>query len=164
MDVFSLLHEDHENVSLIFKKIESMRSKETEQTREQLFKELYTELTLHAEVEEDVVYPFFEEKQETASIVEESLHEHEDIETLLSELKAMRPDDDGWVTTLTELKEKVEHHVQEEEGEFFPTARTLISEDQAQRLGETVETMKENAQWLREQTTSDTISRTPVRP
>jgi hemerythrin-like domain-containing protein len=41
------------------------------------------------------------------------------------------------------LKEKVEHHVQEEEGEFFPTARTLISEDQAQRLGETVETMKE---------------------
>jgi len=143
MDVFNLLQEDHENVSLIFKKIESMRSTETEQTREQLFKELYTELTLHAEVEEDVVYPFFEEKQETASIVEESLHEHEEIETLLSELKAMRPDDDGWVTTLTELKEKVEHHVQEEEGEFFPTARTLISEDQAQRLGETVETMKE---------------------
>ena len=143
MDVFNLLQEDHENVSLIFKKIESMGSTETEQTREQLFKELYTELTLHAEVEEDVVYPFFEEKQETASIVEESLHEHEEIETLLSELKAMRPDDEGWMSTLTELKEKVEHHVQEEEGEFFPTARTLISEDQAQRLGETVETMKE---------------------
>jgi len=31
MDVFNLLHEDHENVSLIFKKIESMKSKETEQ-------------------------------------------------------------------------------------------------------------------------------------
>ena len=30
-------------------------------------------------------------------------------------------------------------------------------------LPQTVETMKENAQWLREQTTSDTISRTPVR-
>jgi hemerythrin superfamily protein len=143
MDVFSLLHEDHENVSLIFKKIESMRSKETEQTREQLFKELYTELTLHAEVEEDVVYPFFEEKQETASIVEESLREHEEIETLLSELKAMRPDDEEWMSTLSELKEKVEQHVQEEEGEFFPTARTLISEGQMQRLGETVETMKE---------------------
>ena len=143
MDVFNLLQEDHENVSLIFKKIESMRSTETEQTREQLFKELYTELTLHAEVEEDVVYPFFEEKQETASIVEESLHEHEEIETLLSELKAMRPDDEGWMAALSELKEKVEHHVQEEEEEFFPTARTLISEDQAQRLGETVETMKQ---------------------
>jgi hypothetical protein len=31
-------------------------------------------------------------------------------------------------------------------------------------LPQTVETMKENAQWLTEQMTSDTISRTPVRP
>jgi hypothetical protein len=31
-------------------------------------------------------------------------------------------------------------------------------------MPQTVETMKENAQWLREQTTSDTISRIPVRP
>ena len=31
-------------------------------------------------------------------------------------------------------------------------------------MPQTVETMKENAQWLREQTTSDTISRRPVRP
>jgi hypothetical protein len=30
-------------------------------------------------------------------------------------------------------------------------------------MPQTVETMKENAQWLREQTTSDTISRIPVR-
>ena len=30
-------------------------------------------------------------------------------------------------------------------------------------MPQTVETMKENAQWLREQMTSDTISRTPVR-
>jgi Putative Actinobacterial Holin-X, holin superfamily III len=31
-------------------------------------------------------------------------------------------------------------------------------------MPQTVETMKENTQWLREQMTSDTISRTPVRP
>lgn len=31
-------------------------------------------------------------------------------------------------------------------------------------LPQTVATMKENAQWLSEQTSSDTISRTPVRP
>ena len=31
-------------------------------------------------------------------------------------------------------------------------------------LPQTVETMKENAQWLREQTSSGAISRTPVRP
>jgi len=85
-----------------------------------LFKELYTELTLHAEVEEDIVYPFFEEKQETREIVEESLQEHEEIETLLSELKVMPPDDEEWMSTLSELKEKVEHHVEEEEESSSP--------------------------------------------
>ena len=70
MDIFTLLHEDHENVSLIFKKIESIKSKETAQTHEQLFKELYTELELHAKAEEDTVYPVFKKYAETGQIVE----------------------------------------------------------------------------------------------
>jgi hemerythrin superfamily protein len=143
MDVFDLLHEDHQNVSLIFKKIESIKSTETEQTREQLFHELYTELSLHAEVEEEIVYPVFEHKQETSEIVEESLNEHEEIETLLFELKAMAPDDPKWLGRLGELQQKVEHHVQEEEGQLFPKARKLISQDEAEELGETVQTTKD---------------------
>ena len=141
--VFSLLHEDHENVALIFKKIESMKSKETAQTPEQLFKELYTELELHAKVEEDLVYPVFKKYEETRKIVEESLREHQEIDRLLSELKGMRPDDQKWMGKLGELQRKVEHHVKEEEEQLFPQGRKIISEDQAQQLGETVENKKE---------------------
>jgi len=36
---------------------------------------------------------------------------------------------------LSELKEKVEHHVEEEEGEFFPTARTLIKRRSGAAVG-----------------------------
>jgi len=143
MDIFTLLHEDHENVSLIFKKIESMKSKETAQTQEQLFKELYTELELHAKVEEDLVYPVFKKYEETRKIVEESLREHQEIDRLLSELKGMRPDDQKWMGKLGELQRKVEHHVKEEEEQLFPQGRKVIGEERLQQLGETVETQKE---------------------
>lgn len=143
MHVFSLLHEDHENVALIFKKIDSMKSQETAQTHEQLFKELSTELELHAKVEEDIVYPVFKKHGETRQIVEESVREHKEIDRLLSELKGMRPDDQKWMGKLDELQGKVEHHVKEEEEQLFPQGRKIVSEDQAQQLGETVENKKE---------------------
>jgi hemerythrin superfamily protein len=143
MDIFTLLHEDHENVSLIFKKIESMKSKETAQTQEQLFKELYTELELHAKVEEDVVYPVFKKYGETRQIVEESVREHKEIDRLLAELKGMRPDDQKWMGKLGELQRKVEHHVKEEEEQLFPQGRKVISEEQASQLGESFEKKKE---------------------
>jgi hemerythrin superfamily protein len=143
MHVFSLLHEDHENVSLIFKKIDSMKSKETAQTHEQLFKELSTELELHAKVEEDIVYPVFKKHGETRQIVEESVREHKEIDNLLYELKGMRPDDQKWMGKLGELQRKVEHHVKEEEEQLFPQGRKIISEEQLQQLGETVEEKKE---------------------
>jgi hemerythrin superfamily protein len=143
MDIFTLLHEDHENVSLIFKKIESIKSKETAQTHEQLFKELSTELELHAKVEEDIVYPVFEKHGETRQIIEESVREHKQIDRLLSELKGMRPDDQKWMGKLGELRQEVEHHVKEEEEQLFPQGRKIIGEDQAQQLGKTVEKKKE---------------------
>ena len=143
MHVFSLLHEDHENVALIFKKIDSMKSQETAQTHEQLFKELSTELELHAKVEEDIVYPVFKKHGETRQIVEESVREHKEIDRLLSELKGMRPDDQKWMGKLGELQRKVEHHVKEEEEDLFPQGRKIISEEQLEQLGETFEEKKE---------------------
>lgn len=143
MDIFTRLHEDHDNVSLIFKKIDSMKSKETAQTHEQLFKELYTELELHAKVEEDVVYPVFKKYEETRKIVEESVREHKEIDTLLSEIKGMRPDDEKWMGKLGELQRKVEHHVNEEEQQLFPQGRKVISEERLQQLGEAFEKKKE---------------------
>jgi len=146
MDIFSVLHQDHENVSTIFKKFEAFKGKQgSAQTCEYLFKELDTELSLHAQVEEDIVYPVFEEKQETSEIIEESLEEHKEIESLLSDLREMPPDDESleeWMSQLDDLQEKVEHHVQEEEGQLFPKAKKIISKAEAELLGEKVQTAK----------------------
>jgi iron-sulfur cluster repair protein YtfE (RIC family) len=147
MDIFSVLHQDHENVSTIFKKFEAFKGKQaSSQTCEALFKELDTELSLHAQVEEDIVYPVFEKKQETRQLIEEAIEEHKEIESLLSDLREMPPDDESledWMSQLEELKEKVEHHVQEEEGQLFPTAKKIISKDEAEQLGVNVQTTKE---------------------
>lgn len=147
MDIFSVLHQDHENVSTIFKKFEAFKGKQgSSQTCEALFKELDTELSLHAQVEEDIVYPVFEKKQETRQLIEEAIEEHKEIESLLSDLRDMPPDDESleeWMSQLEELKENVEHHVQEEEGQLFPKAKKIISKDEAEQLGENVQTTKE---------------------
>ena len=144
MDIFSVLHQDHEAVANIFRKIETMKGKNASpETREQLFKELYMELSLHADVEEEIVYPVFEDNSETEDIVNESLQEHEEIESLLNELKDMRPDSSDWMAKIGELKQEVEHHVREEEQNLFPRARKIIGEGEAQELAETFQTAKD---------------------
>jgi hemerythrin-like domain-containing protein len=78
-------------------------------------------------------------------MVEESLQEHQEIESLLAELKGMRPDDanwEAWKSKLDDLKEHVEHHVREEEDEFFPKAKSIVSAEQAREMGVAVEAAK----------------------
>ena len=54
----------------------------------------------------------------------------------------MPVDGDEWVGAVMDLKEKVEHHVQEEENELFPKARKMLKEDQASQLGDQVQRAK----------------------
>ena len=44
---------------------------------------------------------------------------------------------------MTVLKENIEHHVQEEEGELFPNTKKKISKELLEQLGEEMEERKE---------------------
>lgn len=141
MDVFKLLEKDHQEVKSIMEKLADS-SESAVKTREKLFKQLATELALHAKAEETIVYPRLKEFEELQDLVEEGIEEHQEAEQLLTELSQMSKDDKQWVAKLKELKQAVEHHVQEEENEVFPQARDLLSEDEATELGKTVEQEK----------------------
>jgi iron-sulfur cluster repair protein YtfE (RIC family) len=139
MDIFNLLKQDHENVATIFKKIETLETEASAQTREQLFAELKTELDLHAEIEESIVYPAFRDKPGLEEIIEESLEEHQEIQDLLSDLEGLGADDSDWKANLDGLQERVEHHVQEEEGDMFQKARAAMASGEAEALGKKAE-------------------------
>jgi iron-sulfur cluster repair protein YtfE (RIC family) len=132
MDPFKLLKEDHEKVSELFKRIESASG----QAKLKLFKELKSELDLHAHIEETIFYPLLEKPRESHDITLEAYEEHKVVKDLLAQLAGAKKPSDEWEAKLTVLRENVEHHVNEEEGELFDKASDVLTGEQAEALGD----------------------------
>ncbi len=141
MDAFELLKADHQKVADLFKQIESG----SEQNKTQLFAQLKNELDVHAHIEEVIFYPALENKEESRDITLEAYEEHKVVKDLLAQLDGDSPDEE-WDAKLTVLKENVEHHVDEEEGELFSKARKVLSDDQIENLGNEMEAEKARQQ------------------
>ena len=141
MNAFTLLKEDHKKVAGILEKIDATTERGVK-TREELFTQLKNELDIHAEIEETIFYPALEKHEETREITLEGIEEHRIVKELLAELDAMAKDDEIWTAKMTVLKENVEHHVEEEEGEMFPKARKALTEEEIESLGTRLEAAK----------------------
>ena len=141
MNAFTLLKADHKKVAGILEKIDSTTERGVK-TREELFTQLKTELDAHARVEETIFYPELEKADETHDITLEAFEEHRLVKQLLAELETMDKSDEQWTARFSVLKENVEHHVEEEEGEMFPKARKALSNEQAEILGTQMEEAK----------------------
>jgi hemerythrin-like domain-containing protein len=141
MDAFKLLKSDHEKVAGILDKIEGTTERALK-TREELFTQLKTELDIHANIEETIFYPVLEKAEESRDITLEAFEEHRIVKQLLNELEAEAKDDEKWTAKFTVLKENIEHHVEEEEGELFKKARRVLSEEEIEELGARMEQVK----------------------
>ncbi len=141
MNAFTLLKADHKKVAGLLEKIDSTTERGVK-TREDLFTQLKTELDVHAHIEETILYPALEEIEVTHDITLEAIEEHRLVKQLLTELEKMDKGDEQWTARFTVLKENVEHHVEEEEGEMFPKARKALSETEAEELGTRLEAAK----------------------
>lgn len=142
MNAFDLLMMDHQKVSGIFDRLE-MNDGGVAGSRQQLFQQLKTELTVHAHVEETIFYPALKEHEETRELVAEAYDEHAAVKDLLNEMDAMSPGDGGWDDLLAELRENVEHHVEEEEGDLFEQARLVLSDETLEQIGDRIEQEKQ---------------------
>ena len=141
MNAFELLKEDHARVAAIFEKLEPTTERALK-TREELFTKLKNELEVHTQIEEQIFYPVLKEEEETRDITLEGIEEHHVVKTLLQEMEAMPVDSEQWTAKLTVLKESVEHHVEEEEGEMFPKARKVLAKEKIEELGARIEAAK----------------------
>jgi hypothetical protein len=140
MDIFEELHSEHEKVS------ELIASLETSGRDEMTVKTLQSELSSHAEAEEQVFYERFADEDATRDIVAEGYEEHETIARVLTQLGGAGTGEDMFATILLELKENVEHHVEEEEGTLFEKARPLLTDDEAVSLCKAFEQAKSRLQ------------------
>jgi hemerythrin superfamily protein len=132
MDPFELLKKDHEKVSKLFEQIESASGR-VKLTR---FRKLKSELDVHSHIEETIFYPALKNAEESRDITLEGYEEHKVIKNLLAELDRAKKPTDEWTAKFTVLKESVEHHVGEEEGELFSKAKDVLTDEQAEALGD----------------------------
>lgn len=141
MNAFALLKADHEKVAGILETIEGTTERALK-GRDELFAQLKAELDLHAMIEEEILYPALEEVEETRDITLEAYEEHRLVKQLLAELEAEPKDTEEWTAKFTVLKENIEHHVEEEEGEMFKKARQGLSEEEIESLGDQLQEAK----------------------
>ncbi|MCD6023214.1 MAG: hemerythrin [Fibrobacteria bacterium] len=134
MDPIALLKADHRKVEELFKKLEDTTERAVK-TRTELFEKLRMELTVHALAEEAVLYPENKEIPSTRELGFEAVEEHHVVKILLDELSELSPDTEEWTAKLSVLKENVQHHVKEEEGEIFPKTKKALSAEELDEMG-----------------------------
>jgi iron-sulfur cluster repair protein YtfE (RIC family) len=142
MNPFSLLKADHEKVADILETIDGT-TKRAIKGRDELFSRLKSELERHTRIEEEIFYPALEEAEETRDITLEAYEEHRLVKQLLEELESAPKDDEQWTAKFTVLKENIEHHVEEEEGQMFKKARRVLSEEEIEALGDRLQEAKQ---------------------
>jgi len=140
MTVLQLLKKDHQMVKKMFEQFEGM-SKRPSQKKAHLASQICQALTVHAQVEEELIYPALYEvrSKELTELLDEAAEEHQVAKTLIAELGETPSQEGRYDAKVTVLGEYVLHHVKEEEQAMFKLAKQHLSEDDLAALGEQVE-------------------------
>ena len=112
-------------------------------TRKELFAKIKQELEVHETIEEEIFYPALKEFAATKDLTLEAYEEHDVVDTILGELERTPVEDETWGAKFTVMKENLEHHIEEEEGNLFKQARRLLDEAELEALGDRLQARKE---------------------
>jgi hemerythrin superfamily protein len=125
MSAIDMLEADHREVEDLFEEFES--ADDAAQKRE-IFEEIADQLAVHAAIEEKHFYPAAK-TADTEDLLREAAEEHLSVKRIIADLLALEASDDTFEAKVKVLKEQIEHHVEEEEGELFPKVKKLLDKD-----------------------------------
>ena len=135
LDALQMLERDHRR----FEELLAQGEETTEQAvngRADLLDTITRELNEHELKEEKFLYPMLESYPEAKAIVLEGYQEHHVADVIVEELHQVAADDEQWGAKFKVLKENIEHHIREEEGEMFRIARAVVPRKELLALGE----------------------------
>jgi iron-sulfur cluster repair protein YtfE (RIC family) len=115
-DAIDLLDEDHKHVERLFQQYKSAPDASRKRV---LAQQIFSELTVHTRIEEDVFYPAFRQATGDQQIVQESTREHREAMDLVQRMSSAQVDD----KLMLALEDAILHHVQDEREKMFPMAR-----------------------------------------
>ncbi|HVL54747.1 MAG TPA: hemerythrin domain-containing protein [Vitreimonas sp.] len=144
MNALTLLKNDHDKVRKLLTELESTTERGVK-TRADLFSTIKGELTVHEIIEEEILYPALKSHPKAKDIVLEAYEEHHVVDLVMAELEETPVDDETWGAKAKVMKENVEHHIEEEEGDMFQKARQVFDTSELEELGSRMEERKRSA-------------------
>jgi Hemerythrin HHE cation binding domain len=140
-DPILLLQAEHRRFEDLLEKGEATTERAVKKRRA-LLATLSSELNVHELIEEKILYPALKPHREARDVVLEGYQEHHVADLLVKELHQLATNDEKWGAKFKVLKESIEHHIEEEEGEMFRTARAVLGRDELHELGARMKAMK----------------------
>jgi|SRR6478609_7226761 len=125
----SLLKEQHKEAKKLFD--EALASDPVDREKAKL---VCKKLSLHMELEEKYLYPVTEKLEDTQEDAKEAELEHAEAKKAIKDIIADKLDDTELKVKLELLSMEIEHHVKEEENEFFPKIRKDIPKEQQEEI------------------------------
>ena len=117
-DALELLEEDHRKVEELFDEYDDAEG--DDERRGELAKQICRELTVHAEIEEEIFYPRAREATKDNELIDEAIVEHATVKNLIGEIEEMDVGEELYDAKIRVLGEMVKRHIREEEEELFP--------------------------------------------
>jgi hypothetical protein len=145
MNALTLLEDDHRKMRKLLDELEATTERGI-RTREELYSTIKGELTIHELTEEEIFYPALKEHPKAEDTVLEGYEEHHVVDLVMAELENLPVDDESWGAKAKVMKENVEHHMEEEEGDMFKQARSVFDRAELEELGERMAARKAEAQ------------------
>ena len=123
-DAVDLLDADHIAVKKLFTQFKKLsETKAPADERQAIAEKICKELTVHAQIEEQVFYPAAREAIHDDDLLNEAEVEHASAKDLIAQISAMDAEEELFDAKVIVLGEYIDHHVEEERNEMFPKAR-----------------------------------------
>ncbi len=142
MNLYKLLHEDHEIFQSLFDQLEHTDNSNVKR-RGELFWTLKQELDIHAKAEEKFFYSQLIGADEVRDMALHAMDDHNDVKRMLREIEVMDKNSNRFLEKLRALRNNVERHVQEEEEELFEKAKRILTPVETNKIAEKIESFKE---------------------
>ena len=121
-DALALLTAEHDRVKQLFR--EYKRCDASHQgVKTDIAHQICLELAIHSQIEEEIFYPAVRSALHEDRLVDAALRQHAEANQMIQRLRAMQLGDGGMDGLVAQLRQAIEQHVKEEEGEIFPKAR-----------------------------------------
>ncbi len=116
----ALLRADHKLVSGLFEEFEKAKSAKKKKA---LVAQICAELTVHAQIEEEIFYPAVKKALKDHALVPEARVEHASVKDLIAQVEGVEPGGEMYDARVKVMGEFVKHHVKEEETQMFAKAK-----------------------------------------